>query len=90
MQVLPTQRYNDANPPLLWRGRSRYPWLMQAPEKSQSAKDARRRDDLLLLAALSLFCASLAWTHDRDVFALVFAAFSAIASFHAAAGRPRS
>jgi hypothetical protein len=51
--------------------------------------DPRTRDGLLLLAALSLFCASVAWTLDRAVFALVFAALSAVATFHAAAPRAR-
>jgi hypothetical protein len=36
--------------------------------------DTRTSDGLLLLTALSLFCASVAWTLDRAVFALVFAA----------------
>jgi hypothetical protein len=47
--------------------------------------DAKTRDGLLLLAALSLFGASVAWTLDRAIFALVFAVLSAVATFHAAA-----
>jgi hypothetical protein len=46
--------------------------------------------DLVLLAVLSLFCASVAWSEDYDVFALVFAALSAVAAFSAAVPRPRS
>jgi hypothetical protein len=46
---------------------------------------AKTRDNLLLLAALSLFCASVAWTTDHAVFASVFVALTAVAVFHAAA-----
>jgi hypothetical protein len=46
--------------------------------------DAKTRDSLLLLAALSLFGASVAWSADRAVFASVFVALTAVAVFHAA------
>jgi hypothetical protein len=52
--------------------------------------DARRTHELALLAVLSLFCASIAWREDHDVFALVFAVLSAVAAFSAAVPRPRS
>jgi hypothetical protein len=45
--------------------------------------DAKTRD-LVLLAALSLFCAIVAWGVDRAVFGLVFFALSAVAIFGAA------
>ena len=35
---LPTQRYNDANPPLLWRGCSHYLRVMRASKKSHQAR----------------------------------------------------
>jgi hypothetical protein len=41
--------------------------------------------NLVLLAALSLFCASVAWSVDHDVFAVIFTTLSAVATFHAAA-----
>jgi hypothetical protein len=50
--------------------------------------DAKTRD-LVLLAALALFCASVAWSEDHAIFAVVFAALSAVDAFNAAAPRPR-
>jgi hypothetical protein len=63
--------------------------LVAAPFQSGAKMDAKTRDSLLLLAALSLFCASVAWSADRAVFASVFVALSAIAAFNAVAPRPR-
>ena len=45
--------------------------------------DAKTRD-LALLAALSLFCAGIAWIMDRAVFGSVFFAFGAVGIFGAA------
>jgi hypothetical protein len=51
--------------------------------------DAKTTRGLVLLAALSLSCARLAWAVDHVVFTSVFGALSAIAVFGAAAPRPR-
>ena len=59
-----------------------------APFKSRAEMDAKTRE-LVLLAALALFCASVAWSEDHAIFAVVFAALSAVAAFNAAAPRPR-
>jgi hypothetical protein len=50
---------------------------------------AKTTHDLVLLAALSLFCANVAWSEDHDVFALVFVTLSAVAAFSAAVPKPR-
>jgi hypothetical protein len=50
--------------------------------------DGRTRN-LALLAALSLFCATVAWAEDYAVFGLVFAALSVVAVLGAAAPRHR-
>jgi hypothetical protein len=44
---------------------------------------------LVWLAALSLFCATTAWTVDHAVFASVFLTLTAVAAFNAVAPRPR-
>jgi hypothetical protein len=51
--------------------------------------DAKTTHDLVLPATLSLFCATVAWSEDHAVFALVFAALSAVAVLGAATPRPR-
>jgi hypothetical protein len=51
--------------------------------------DAKTKRGLVLLAALSLTCAGLAWGVDHAVFGAVFAALSAVAILGAAAPRPR-
>jgi hypothetical protein len=51
--------------------------------------DAKRTRGLIFLAALSLFCASVAWAEDYAVFSSVFAALSAVAVLGAAAPRHR-
>ena len=48
--------------------------------------DAKTRD-LVLLAALSLFCATVAWSADYAVFASVFVALTAVAVLRAASPR---
>jgi hypothetical protein len=45
---------------------------------------AKLTRDLVWLAALSLFCGSVAWTTDHAVFASVFVALTAVAVLHAA------
>jgi hypothetical protein len=45
--------------------------------------DAKTRD-LVLLAALSLFCAAVAWSAHYAVFASVFVALTAVAVLRAA------
>jgi hypothetical protein len=51
--------------------------------------DAKGTRGLVFLAALSLFCATVAWTMDHAVFGSVFAALSAVAVLGAAAPRHR-
>jgi hypothetical protein len=51
--------------------------------------DAERTRGLVFLAALSLFCATVAWAEDHAVFGLVFAALSAVAVLGAAGPRHR-
>jgi hypothetical protein len=51
--------------------------------------DAKTIRGLVGLAALSLFCASVAWAVDHAVFSAVFAALSAVAVLGAAAPRHR-
>jgi hypothetical protein len=51
--------------------------------------NAKRTRGLVKLAALSLFCATFAWTVDHAVFGSVFAALSAVAVLGAAAPRRR-
>jgi hypothetical protein len=51
--------------------------------------DAKTIRGLVWLAALSLLCASVAWTVDHAVFASVFAALTVAAVLGAAVPRPR-
>jgi hypothetical protein len=51
--------------------------------------DAKTIRALVSLAALSLFCATIAWAVDHAVFSSVFAALGAVAVLGAAAPRPR-
>jgi hypothetical protein len=51
--------------------------------------DAKRTRGLVLLAALSISCAGLAWTMDHSVFTSVFAALGIVAGLGAAAPKPR-
>jgi hypothetical protein len=51
--------------------------------------NAKTTHDLVLLAALSLFCATVAWSEDHAVFASVFLTLTAVAAFNAVAPRPR-
>ena len=51
--------------------------------------DAKTIRALVWLAALSLFCATVAWAVDHAVFTSVFAALGAVAVLGAAAPRPR-
>jgi hypothetical protein len=62
----------------------------RCPFQSGAEMDAKTRDSLILLAALSLICASVAWSADRAVFAFVFFALGTVAALHAAPPRPRS
>jgi hypothetical protein len=65
--------------------------LLASPpsRRDPSGMDAKTIRGLCLLAALSLFCAGLAWAMDHAVFSSVFAALSTVAAFGAAAARPR-
>jgi hypothetical protein len=45
---------------------------------------------LVLLAALALLCATIAWAVDHAVFGSVFAALGVVAVLGAAGPRPRS
>jgi hypothetical protein len=51
--------------------------------------DAKRTRGLVLLAALSLFCATVAWAEDHAVFTSVFAALGTVAVLGAAGSRHR-
>jgi hypothetical protein len=51
--------------------------------------DAKRTRGLVLLAALSLFCATVAWAEDNAVFTSVFAALGTVAALGAAGPRHR-
>jgi hypothetical protein len=51
--------------------------------------DANTTHVLVLLAALSLFCATTAWAAEHAVFTSVFAALGTVAVLGAAAPRPR-
>jgi hypothetical protein len=51
--------------------------------------NAKTTHYLVLLAALSLFCATVAWSADDPVFASVFLTLTAVAAFNAVAPRPR-
>jgi hypothetical protein len=46
--------------------------------------DAKKTQDLVHLAALSLLCATVAWVADRYIFGTIFTAFSAAAVLGAA------
>jgi hypothetical protein len=61
----------------------------RCPFQSGAEMDARRTRGLVLLAALSLSCAGLAWGVDHAVFASVFVALTAVAVFHAVSPRQR-
>jgi hypothetical protein len=56
----------------------------RCPFQSGAEMDAKRTRGLVKLAALSLFCAGLAWAVDHAVFSSVFAALSAVAALGAA------
>jgi hypothetical protein len=61
-----------------------------APRQSGLGEmNAKTTHDLVLLAALSLFCATVAWSEDHAVFASVFLTLTAVAAFNAVAPRPR-
>jgi hypothetical protein len=49
--------------------------------------DAKRTRDLVFLAALSLLCATFAWSADHAVFSSVFGALCAVAVLGAATQR---
>jgi hypothetical protein len=51
--------------------------------------DAKRTRGLVLLAALSLFCATVVWAEDHAVFTSVFAALGTVAVLGAAGPRHR-
>jgi hypothetical protein len=51
--------------------------------------DAKTIRGLVFLAALSLFCATVAWAVDHAVFGSVFFALGTVAVLGAAAPRPR-
>jgi hypothetical protein len=51
--------------------------------------DAKRTRGLVKLAALSLFCATVAWTAEHAVFTSIFAALGTVAVLGAAVPRPR-
>jgi hypothetical protein len=51
--------------------------------------DAKTIRGLVWLAALSLFCATVAWTVDHAIFASVFFALGTVAVLGASAPRPR-
>jgi hypothetical protein len=51
--------------------------------------DAKTRHVLVLLAALSLVCATLAWSADHAVFTSVFAALGTVAVLGAAGPKRR-
>jgi len=51
--------------------------------------DAKATRGLIMLAVLSLFCASVAWAADHAVFGSAFFALSAVAVIGAAGPRPR-
>jgi hypothetical protein len=61
----------------------------RCPFQSGAEMDVRRTRGLVLLAALSLSCAGLAWGVDHAVFASVFVALTAVAVFHAVSPRQR-
>ena len=51
--------------------------------------DTKRTRDLVYLAILSLFCASVAWAINHAIFGSLFTALSAGAILSAAFPRPR-
>src|SRR5262245_63685466 len=59
------------------------------PLSIETKMDAKKTRGLVLLAALSLVCATLAWSADHAVFTSVFAALGTVAVLGAAAPRPR-
>src|SRR5262245_13616889 len=59
------------------------------PLQIERKMGAKRTRGLVLLAALSLFCASTAWVADHAVFTSVFAALSVVAVLGAAGSRHR-
>jgi hypothetical protein len=62
--------------------------LVAAPFNRERKMDGKTRH-LVLLAALSLFCATAAWSADYAVFASVFLVLSAVAVLRAAGPTPR-
>jgi hypothetical protein len=62
--------------------------LVAAPS-IESEMEAKRTRGLVLLAALSLSCAGLAWDMDHAVFTSVFAALGTVAVLGAAGPRAR-
>src|SRR5262245_31396900 len=61
----------------------------RCPFQSGAEMDAKATRGLIMLAVLSLFCASVAWAADHAVFSSVFFALSAVAVIGAAGPRPR-
>jgi hypothetical protein len=59
------------------------------PSNGPGEMDAKTIRALVWLAALSLFCATVAWAAEHAVFASVFAALGIVAVLGAAAPRPR-
>jgi hypothetical protein len=56
----------------------------QLPLSNGAEMDAKTIRGLILLAVLSLFCATVAWAVDHAVFGAVFAALGAAATLSAA------
>src|SRR5262245_19129544 len=61
----------------------------RCPFQRGSEMDAKRTRGLVLLAALSLFSATVAWAEDHAVFTSVFAALGTVAALGAAGPRHR-
>jgi hypothetical protein len=61
----------------------------RCPFQSGAEMDAKRTRGLVLLAALSLFCATTAWAVEDAVFTSVFAALGTVAVLGAAGPRHR-
>jgi hypothetical protein len=59
-----------------------------ARQSGLGAMNAKTTHDLVLLAALSLFCATVAWSEDHAVFASVFLTLTAVVALNAVAQGP--
>jgi hypothetical protein len=62
----------------------------RCPFQSGAEMNAKITRGLVLLAALALLCATIAWAVDHAVFGSVFAALGVVAVLGAAGPRPRS